>query len=190
MASIYTYDQFEQAARKAGLLDKFSHADLNLARQNADAGMSILKYKQDWSNATTDEAKALANLGAERIRSSYGNYTGGSDGGTFRLNPMSPGSFQAQEAPTYENRYDERTQQLIDSIVNREQFSYDPAADPNAQAYQKQYAREGQRATQDTLAAASVGTGGTPSSYAVTAASQAGDYYAGQMADKIPELYQ
>lgn len=190
MASIYTYDQFEQAARKAGLLDKFSQADLNLARQNADAGMSILKYKQDWNNATTDEARALANLGAEQIRSSYGNYTGGSDGGSFHLNPMSPGSFQAQETPTYENRYDERTQQLIDSILNREQFSYDPATDPSAQAYQKQYAREGQRATQDTLAAASVGTGGAPSSYAVTAASQAGDYYAGQMADKIPELYQ
>ena len=220
MASIYTYDQFEQAARQAGLFDKFSDADLNLARQNADAGMSILKYKQDYASATTDEARALANLGAENIRSSYGNYTGGQDGGSFHLNPMSPSSFQQgeapkyesrydgqvqelwdkqknygeftfdQAAPTYENRYDEQTQQLINAMLNWEQFSYDPATDPSAQAYQKQYAREGKRATQDALAAASLATGGVPSSYAVSAATQAGDYYAAQMADKIPELYQ
>ena len=280
MASIYTYDQFEQAARQAGLFDKFSEADLNLARRNADAGMSILKYKQDWANATTDEARALANLGAENIRSSYGNYTGGQDGGSFHLNPMSPSSFQQEEAPkyesrydgqiqdlydkqknygqfrydtpaptyesqygsqiqdlydkqknygqfqydtpaptyesqyggqiqdlweqqknygeftfdqaapAYENRYDDQTQQLINAIMNRGEFSYDPAKDPSAQAYQKQYAREGKRATQDALAAASLATGGAPSSYAVSAATQAGDYYASQMADKIPELYQ
>lgn len=190
MASIYTYDQFEQAAKKAGLYDQFSEADLNLARQNADAGMSILKYKQDWHNAGTDEARALANLGAENVRSSYGNYTGGGDGGSFHLNPMSPSSFQPEEKPTYENRYENQTQELINTILNRGEFTWDPATDPSAQAYQKQYAREGQRATQDTLAAASLATGGAPSSYAVSAATQAGGYYAAQMADKIPELYQ
>lgn len=58
------------------------------------------------------------------------------------------------------------------------------------QAYAKRYAREGQRAVQDALGAAAAATGGIPSSYAVTAAAQAGDYYASQMADKIPELYQ
>lgn len=188
--AVYTYDQFEQEARKAGLLEQFSQADLNLAQQNADAGMSILKYKQDYQNATTDEARYLANMGAEQIRSSYGNYTGGGDGGSFNLNSVSPGSFQEAQAPEYTSRYDEQQQKLIDSIVNQEAFSYDPAADPSAQAYQKQYAREGQRATQDTMAAAAAATGGVPSSYAVTAASQAGDYYAAQMADKLPELYQ
>lgn len=190
MASIYTYDQFEQAAKQAGLWDRFSEADLNLARQNADAGMSILKYKQDYAAAATDEARALANLGAENIRSSYGNYTGGGDGGSFHLNPMSPSSFQPEQAPTYENKYETQTQDLINTILNREPFSWDPATDPAAQAYQKQYAREGQRATQDTLAAASLATGGAPSSYAVGAATQAGGYYAAQMADRIPELYQ
>lgn len=190
MASIYTYDQFEQAAKQAGLFDKFSQADLNLARQNADAGMSILKYKQDYKNATTDEARHLANLGAEDIRSSYGGYTGGQDGGSFHLDPMSPSSFNQQTAPTYENQYADQTKQLLDTIVNRPAFSWDPEKDQNVQAYQKMYTREGKRATQDTLAAASLATGGAPSSYAVSAATQAGDYYAAQMADKMPELYQ
>lgn len=190
MANLYTYEQFQKAAQDAGLLDQFSDADLALAQSNPDAGMSILSYKRDYANATTDEARALANEGAESIRSSYGNYTGGADGGSFELNALSPSSFVAEEAPTYENRYDDQTQQLISGILNREEFSYDAASDPSYQAYAKQYAREGQRATQDALGAAAASSGGIASSYALTAASQAGDYYASKMADKIPELYQ
>lgn len=216
----YTYEQFEQAAKNSGLYNQFSSADLSLAQQNPDAGMSILKYKQDYASATTDEARALANLGAEGIRSSYGNYKGGDDGGSFYLDPLSPSSFNAGNAPTYtnsyagdiadlyaqqknygsydygipapeyNNRYDDTIQQLLGEILNREDFSYNPATDPLYSQYRKQYAREGQRATQDALGAAAAASGGIPSSYAATAATQAGDYYAAQMTDKIPELYQ
>ena len=42
----------------------------------------------------------------------------------------------------------------------------------------------------DTLGTVAAATGGIPSSYAVTAAQQAGDYYNAQMTDKIPELEQ
>ena len=70
--AIYTYDQFQKAAQQAGLLGQFSQADLSLAQQNPDAGMSLLKYKQDYANATTDQQRAQANKGAESIRSSYG----------------------------------------------------------------------------------------------------------------------
>ena len=70
------------------------------------------------------------------------------------------------------------------------QWDYDPSTDPVWQAYQKQYRREGQRATEDTLGRIAGMTGGMPSSYAATAATQAGDYYASQLSDKLPELYQ
>ena len=46
------------------------------------------------------------------------------------------------------------------------------------------------RATADALGAAAAASGGIPSSYASTAAGQAANYYAAQMTDKIPELYQ
>lgn len=69
-------------------------------------------------------------------------------------------------------------------------WSYDPGTDPVWQAYQKQYRREGQRATQDAMGQAAARTGGIPSSYAMTAASQAGDYYAAQLSDRIPQVYQ
>lgn len=188
--AIYTYADFEQAAKSAGLLNQFSKADLTLAQQNPDAGMSILKYKQDYANATSDAQRAAANAGAEGVRSSWGGYTGGGDGGSFHLDAMSPNDYTYGSAPEYTNRYDGTIQGLLNQVVNREEFSYNPDTDPLASAYKKQYAREGQRATQDTLGAAAAATGGLPSSYAVSAAGQAGNYYASQMADKIPELYQ
>ena len=187
---------------------------------SVEADENVHLYKQDYHNATTDEARALANLGAEGIRSSYGGYTGGQRGANFYLDPLSPKDFQSEKAPTYQNnyegtigglldkqlgygsfsygekqpeytnRYDDTIQDLLGQIVNRKDFSYDPENDQLYSQYRKQYAREGQRATQDALGAAAAASGGIPSSYAVNAAAQAGDYYASQMTDKIPELYQ
>lgn len=220
MANRFTYDDFQRAMDSSGLGSQFSAADLKLAQQNPDAGMSILKYKKDWNAATTDEARALANMGAEQVRSSWGGYTGGQSGGSFYLDPLSPNDFTYGSAPTYSsswageiqdlynqqknrgdysysgvkptysNRYDATIQDLLGQIVNREDFSYDPETDPLYSQYRKQYTREGQRAAADALGAAAAASGGIPSSYAATAAGQAGDYYAAQMTDKIPELYQ
>lgn len=220
MASRFTYEDFQRELNGSGLGGQFSQADLRLAQQNPDAGMSILKYKKDYNAATTDEARALANLGAEQVRSSWGGYTGGQTGGSFYLDPLSPNDFTYGSAPTYtsswagdirdlynkqlgrgdysysgvkpeySNRYDATIQDLLGQIVNREDFSYNPEADPLYSQYRKQYTREGQRATADALGAAAAASGGIPSSYAATAAGQAGDYYASRMTDKIPELYQ
>ena len=196
--AIYTYDQFQKAAQQAGLWGQFSQADLSLAQQNPDAGMSLLKYKQDYSKATTDEQRAQANKGAETIRSSYGGYTGGGNGGSFHLDPLGPSSFQQTTAPTfnwdtpapdYSSRYDETIQSMIKDMLERPEFSYDPESDVVWKSYQKAYGREGDRATQNALGAAAAASGGMPSSYATTAAAQAGNYYAAQAADKIPELF-
>lgn len=218
--SRYTYDQFRQAAQQSGLLGEFSDADLSLAQRNPDAGMSLLSYKRDWHNATTDAGRQLANLGAESVRGSYGSYAGGADGGSFYLEPLSPDMFEYPEAPSfsggsnagtvsdlydqmlnygdfsygpapeYTNRWDDTILGLIDEILGREDFSYDPDTDPLYSQYRKAYIREGDRAAEDALGAAAAASGGLPSSYAQTAASQAGNYYAAQLTDKIPELQQ
>jgi len=70
------------------------------------------------------------------------------------------------------------------------QWNYDPDRDPVWQALQKQYRREGDRASQEALAQAAMRTGGLANSYAVTAAAQAGDYYAAQLSDRLPQVYQ
>ena len=182
--SRYTYDQFRKSAQDSGLWGQFSQADLSMAQQNPDFGMSILKTKQDYRNATTDEARAAAHRQADALRSSWGGYTGGGNGGSFVLDPMSPRNFEYEAAPTYESRYDDTIQDLIAGLLDRPDFSYDPATDPLYQNYRKQYTREGQRAT------AEAASGGIPSSYANAAANQASNYYAAQLTDKIPDLYQ
>jgi hypothetical protein len=99
------------------------------------------------------------------------------------------GSWQKFSHPSYKNPYADRQREMLDRILNREDFSYDKGNDPVWQSYKKSYLREGDRAQSNALARASQMTGGRPSSFATTAASQAGDYYASRLNDMIPQLY-
>lgn len=199
-----TYDGFINAASNAGLLGEFSPADLDTAKKYPEFGYSILGLKQDIHAATTPEAKLLANEAANRLRSSYGGYTGGKYGADYISDGKIPnqidgvldqinnfGSFTFdQERPTYENQYAKQQQALLDAILNREDFSWSKEEDPQWSSYKKSYLREGDRATADALGQAAAASGGRPSTAALTAATQAGDYYATQLNDIIPTLYQ
>lgn len=199
----YTYDDFVKAANQSGLMGQFSQDDLNLAQKYPEFGLSVLSLKKDYNNATTAEQRLLANQAANELRKSYGNYSGGADGGSFRLESKlnrraddllgqigSFGSFSYDEAPTYENAFAQQQKDLLDRILNREDFSWSKETDPQWSSYKKSYLREGDRATANALAQASAASGGRPSSYAVNAATQAGDYYATKLNDVIPTLYQ
>lgn len=199
----YTYDDFVKAANQSGLMGQFSQDDLNLAQKYPEFGLSVLSLKKDYNNATTAEQRLLANQAANELRKSYGNYSGGADGGSFRLESKlnrrsddlldqlgSFGSFSYGEAPTYENTFAQQQKDLLDRILNREDFSWSKETDPQWSSYKKSYLREGDRATANALAKASAASGGRPSSYAVNATTQAGDYYATKLNDVIPTLYQ
>ena len=199
----YTYDDFVKAANQSGLMGQFSRDDLNLAQKYPEFGLSVLSLKKDYNNATTAEQRLLANQAANELRKSYGNYSGGADGGSFRLESKlnrqeddlldrlgSFGSFSYGEAPTYENAFAQQQKDLLDRILNREDFAWSKESDPQWSSYKKSYLREGDRATANALAQASAASGGRPSSYAVNAATQAGDYYATKLNDVIPTLYQ
>ena len=190
----YTYDDFLKAANGAGLLGAFSQEDLNLAQNSPEYGLSMLKLHQDDQAAETAEQHLLAQEAMNQLRQSYsGNVIqGGVPNGTVI------GSGTGTEAPTtgqpasgegFQWDKEDSYRQLLEGIVNRQPFEYDHESDPRWSAYKKGYTREGERATADALAQASAATGGVPSSWAVTAATQAGDYFAGQLSDKIPELY-
>ena len=199
----YTYDDFVNAANQSGLMGQFSQDDLNLAQKYPEFGLSVLSLKKDYNNATTAEQRLLANQAANELRKSYGNYSGGADGGSFRLESKlnrraddlldqlgSFGSFSYGEAPTYENAFAQQQKDLLDRILNREDFAWSKETDPQWSSYKKSYLREGDRATANALAKASAASGGRTSSYAVNAATQAGDYYATKLNDVIPTLYQ
>lgn len=207
----YTYDDFLTRLNASGLAGQFSEYDMETARMYPEFGISMLSLKQDYNNATTDVGRQMANTMAEQLRASYGNYAGGVTGSSYINLGRSPsdyeskygsmiddtmdrlnnyGDFSYGPAPTYESRWDAQMTDILDQMTNRQPYLYNLETDPVWSAYKKQYRREGQRATADTLAQVSAMTGGMPSSYAVTAAQQAGDYYNAQMTDIIPQLYQ
>lgn len=167
----YTYDDFVKAATNAGAMDRFSEDDLKITRTSPEYGLSMLKLYQDEQNATTAEQKLLTQEAANQLRKTYGS----------SYNPLTP-SFSYKGQTEY--------QKLLDSVANPTPFSYDPTQDPRYSAYRKGYLREADRAREDTLATVSAGSGGVPSSYAVAAAQQAGDYHVGKLNDVIPTLYQ
>ena len=200
----YSYDDFLSAATSSGLLGEFSQADLETAQRYPEFGLSILSLKKDYHDAATDEQRLLANEAANQLRSSYGNYRGGDDGSRYYSQGKIPGQIDAildqinnfgsfsfdQEAPVYDNQYAEQQQALLDAILNRPDFTWSKETDPLWGSYKKSYLREGDRATANALAQASAASGGRPSTAAVAAATPARDYYATQLNDIIPTLYQ
>lgn len=166
----YTYDDFLKAANNEGMMDLFSDEDLQIAKTHPEYGISLLSLQKDAANATTDDARMLATEAMKQLRS---NYT---------TSQAAAGSF------VYDN--DAAYKEALDAVLNPKAFDYNHETDPTFSSYAKTYRREGQRATEDTLARVAAANGGAIPTSAVTAATQAGDYYASQLTDKIPQLQQ
>lgn len=165
----------------------YANGGADAVYMNDEDYAATLYDKSLWGQA--DEAgRSAIHDRAEQRRAGYG-YSGGSAGDEY--NKLKTGTnFSFQSAPQYISRYQDLLDQLTQQYVNRGPFEYDYATDPRWQAYKKEYTREGRRATEDTLGQYAAMTGGVPSTAAMTAASQAGDYYNARMTDKIPELAQ
>lgn len=183
MAYKNTYEDLLRDMEKNNI--QFSDYDLELAKQNPDAGRSLYSQKVAYGKATTDEERTAANQAAEQIRQKYGGYTAGVDGTGFTLSDK----YAPQPTP-YTSQYQDRMDTLLDQVLDREAFRYDPAADPSYQAYGEQYRNLGNKAMQNALGSAAARTGGQLSSYALTAAQQAQNDYNAQLSNAIPELQQ
>lgn len=90
----------------------------------------------------------------------------------------------------YDDKYTPTIDALLDKIVNREEFNYDPEQDIVYQAYRDQYNREGDKALRDTMGSMAGLTGGFINSAAVTAGAQAEQQWKDALMDRIPELAQ
>ncbi len=88
----------------------------------------------------------------------------------------------------YNNEYLPQIESLSRSIMNRDEFSYDPGSDPVYQAYREQYLLNADRAARDTMADYAGLTGGYANSSAVTAAALTQQYYMSQLSSMIPQL--
>lgn len=79
---------------------------------------------------------------------------------------------------------------IMQSILNRDKFSYDFNQDAFYQQYKDKAIKQGKMAMQDTMGQAAAMTGGYGNSYAATAGNQAYQASLEQLNDVIPELYQ
>lgn len=158
------------------------HQDaINAAKQgNWNLATQALNARDEKTSLT---GKNYGTTGADlysQLQSKYGTKT----------NNTGYGDFTYEEAPEYYDAYQKRIDDALNQLLNRAEFSYNAEEDPAYQQYKETYTREGDRAMRDTMAQAAARTGGLASTYAVTAAQQANQYYMQQLADKVPELRQ
>lgn len=89
----------------------------------------------------------------------------------------------------YASRWEEQLRQVMDRILNRENFRYNLNGDALYRQYRDQAMRDGKLAMADTMGQAAALTGGYGNSYAQNAGQQAYWHQMEGLADKIPELY-
>ena len=102
------------------------------------------------------------------------------------LTQYQPTNQYAQYLP---KRQTQSSDDILDRILNREDFSYDLDGDALYQQYKDQYLQQGKLAMQDTMGQAAALTGGYGNSYAQTVGQQAYNQYLGQLNAVVPELY-
>ena len=89
---------------------------------------------------------------------------------------------------SYSNQAD--FDEIMNKILNREEFSYNLNGDALYQQYKDNYVQQGKMAMQDTMGQAAAMTGGYGNSYAATAGNQAYQASLENLNDIVPELYQ
>lgn len=95
----------------------------------------------------------------------------------------------ANKPGEYGSQYAGQIQQILDRILNREDFSYDLNGDALYKQYADQYTRQGKLAMMDTMGQAAALTGGYGNSYAQSVGQQAYQGYLQQLNAVVPELY-
>lgn len=95
----------------------------------------------------------------------------------------------ANQPVAFQSGYMQQLNNVMNTILGRQDFSYDMASDPMYQQYRSQYIQAGKQGMQDTMGQAAALTGGYGNSYAQTAGQQSYDAYLQQLGDRLPELY-
>ena len=141
----------------------------------------------------------------KKKKAEYGFDTGGVSDADDRLAQQNPDA--GMSLLTYKNDFNTATSDSARAFAHanaeavRKQYGNYTGGEsgggyavlPQEDTYQNQYnelLNTYVKRMQDTMGAIAAATGGIPSSYAAAAAQQASNYYAQQLADKYPELYQ
>lgn len=98
---------------------------------------------------------------------------------------------QLEQKPTsYQGANAQQMNALMQNIINRGQFEYNPNADAGWQAYKNMWIQNGQRAMQDTIANQAALTGGYANSYAGAVGQQQYQQHLREMGSAMPQFMQ
>lgn len=135
---------------------------------------------------------ALGDLNsAEDAVNSYGDFTYDdyTESDTVKAAGDALDSHLANKPGEYESRWQSQLDQLMNSIMNREKFSYDLNSDALYQQYKDKYVQQGKLAMSDAIGQASAMTGGYGNSYAQAVGQQQYQASLDNLNDIVPELY-
>lgn len=201
---------FDDTYDNGGYVGEYGYAQ---KAQDPTYTASMNALQSDMANAQTVEQKALIESAMDQLNNSYGvtntdagastpgtasrpSGSGNSGAGNGTAGNAAPGSSSpigttpTPGSVTTPVAGDTNSAGLAGVAKAPGEFSYNLYDDPDYLAYRKQYLAAGDRASENALGQAAAASAGRVSSSAVTAATQAGDYYAHQMADQIPTLEQ
>ncbi len=119
----------------------------------------------------------------------YNAFNSTTDGGTLsKAKNDAYSAFTGYGDPNWDKQG--QADELLNSILNRKDFSYDFNADAIYQQYKDKYIQQGKMAMADAMGQASAMTGGYGNSYAASVGNQAYQAQLNNLNDVIPELYQ
>lgn len=96
----------------------------------------------------------------------------------------------ANKPSEYQSQWQGKLDELMNSILNREKFSYDLNGDALYQQYKDKYIQQGKLAMGDAIGQASAMTGGYGNSYAQSVGQQQYQASLDNLNDIVPQLYQ
>ena len=97
--------------------------------------------------------------------------------------------WQQNRPADYQSSYQDRINELLGQLLERENFQYSYTRDPLYRQYEQLYTQNAHNASADAAAQAAALTGGYGSSYATSAAQQAYQQQIGGLSAAIPTLY-
>lgn len=98
-------------------------------------------------------------------------------------------NWEQNKPESYNSKYSQEIENVLNSILNREKFSYNINADPLYNQYREQYVNNGKKTMLDTIANATALTGGYANSYAVSAGNQSYNNYLNNLNEIALDLY-
>lgn len=98
-------------------------------------------------------------------------------------------NWEQNKPELYNSKYSQEIESVLNSILNREKFSYNINADPLYNQYREQYVNNGKKTMLDTIANATALTGGYANSYALSAGNQSYNNYLNNLNEIALDLY-